>query len=137
MVTGTDDLGRQSTIDRGFWVNATLGSLTVSPPLLRAGAKGAALAVEISIASRARVRVTVETPAGVLIRTLVRGTLDPGGFTYAWDGRDFTRELVHSGPYVVRVTTENAFGPMELVERFTVKRVVVKPKPKPKKKPRK
>jgi hypothetical protein len=132
VVTSTDDLGRQSAIDRGFWVNSTLGELTVSPSLLRAGAKGAALQVEFSIANRARVRLTIETPGGVLIRTLVRGTLNPGGFTYTWDGRDFTRALVHSGPYVAHVTTDNAYGPMELTQRFSVKRVVVKPRPKPK-----
>ena len=132
VITSTDDLGRQSAIDRGFWVNSTLGGLTVAPSLLRAGAKGAALQVDFSIASRARVRLTIETPGGVLIRTLVRGTLNPGGFTYSWDGRDFTRALVHSGSYVAHVTTDNAYGPMELAQRFAVKRVVVKPKPKPK-----
>lgn len=134
VIASTDDLGRQSAIDRGFWVNSTLGGLTVEPSLLRAGAKGAALSVQFSVASRARVRVTIETPGAVLIRTLVSGTLNPGGFTYAWDGRDFTRALVHSGTYVARVTTDNAYGPMELTERFTVKRVAVKPKPLVKKK---
>lgn len=138
LVTATDDLGRQSAVDRGFWVNSTLRGLDVSPRLLRAGAKGAELAVGVTIESRARLKVTVETPAGVLIRTLANASLDPGTSSYAWDGRDTTRALAYTGQYLVRATTENAFGPMELVERFAVQRVVVKPKTKkaaPKKRP--
>jgi len=133
VINATDDQGRQSAIDRGFWVNSTLGSIEVSPSLLALKPVGTPLQIELAIANRARVKLTIETPAGAVLRTLVRGTLNPGGFTYTWDGRDFTRTLVHSGSYVARVTTENAFGPMELAERFTVKRVAV-PKPKRKSK---
>jgi hypothetical protein len=133
VVNATDDQGRQSAIDRGFWVNGTLSSLTASPAVLRAGARNAALAVDIGIASRARVKLTIESTAGAVVRTLVRGTLNPGGFTYTWDGKDATRTLVHSGSYVVRVTTENAYGPMELEQQFTVKRIAPpKKKAKPK-----
>lgn len=136
VVNSTDDQGRQSAIDRGFWVNGTLSSLSTSPAVLRAGATSAMLSIEVGIASRARVKVTIESPAGAVVRTLVRGTLNPGGFTYAWDGKDATRTLVHSGAYVARVTTENAYGPMELEERFTVKRVAPpKKKAKPKRPP--
>jgi hypothetical protein len=132
VVNATDDLARQSSIDRGFWVNGTLTTVDVAPSLLRAGAKNAGLDVSVGVASRAKVVVAIESASGALVRTLVKGTLNAGAFTYRWDGRDFTRELVHSGTYVARVTTENAYGPMELERSFAVKRVVVKPKPKPK-----
>ncbi|HXF98974.1 MAG TPA: phosphodiester glycosidase family protein, partial [Gaiellaceae bacterium] len=69
-VSATDEQGLVSTASRRFWVNGTLGFLRLEPALLRLPPGGGSVAVRWRQSRAARVRVTVETRAGALVRTL-------------------------------------------------------------------
>jgi hypothetical protein len=122
IVTAVDDQGRTSAIDRGFWLNRTLGFLRVSPSTLRLRPSGAALRVSSSLTRKATVTIRIETRTGAVVRTLKRRA-GPGRVTLRWDGRDGSGQLVGSGGYLARVSTSNGFGPVDLVHPFTVRRL--------------
>lgn len=122
-VTATDDQGLPSTAIRRFSVNTTLAALRVAPARIVVRKAGGRADVRWTLARAARVRVTVETPEGFVVRTVVSGPLQAGEQTVAWDGRAGNRRPVGSGRYVVRVAATNEVGTVTLTQAVTVRRV--------------
>jgi phosphodiester glycosidase/flagellar hook capping protein FlgD len=122
-VSATDDQGLSSTTTRRFAVNSTLGSLRVSPARLVVRDTGARADIRWSQARTARVKVTVETPEGIVVRTVSNVATQPGEQAVLWDGRAANRKPVAGGRYVVRVTATNEVGSVSLTQPVTVRRV--------------
>jgi hypothetical protein len=100
-VTAMDDLGRTSTDDRTFRLDNTLGFLRVSPGARR---------IDFTLARDASIRVTIESPGGVVLRTVASGLRPAGPVTALWNGRDARRKLLRRGTYAVRVTATSPIG---------------------------
>jgi len=122
-VSATDDQGLSSTATRRFAVNSTLGSLRVSPARVVVRNTGGRVDIRWSQARPARVRVTVETPEGIVVRTVSNVAAQPGDQAVAWDGRAANRKLVAGGRYVVRLAATNELGSVSLTQPLTVSRV--------------
>jgi hypothetical protein len=104
-LSATDDLGRASTDDRTFALDNTLGFLRVAKNARR---------IAFTLTRDAAVRVTVETRAGGILRTIARGPRAAGPVTVAWNGRDGRRKRVRRGTYVVRVAARSPLGLSQL-----------------------
>jgi flagellar hook assembly protein FlgD len=104
-VTATDDLGRTSTISRTFTLDDTLGFLRVARNARR---------ISFTLSRDAKVRVTIETTSGDILRTVAAGPRGTGKVTVRWNGRDGRRKRVRSGPYVLQVAATSAVGVSEL-----------------------
>jgi hypothetical protein len=100
-VTAMDDLGRTSTDDRTFRLDNTLGFLRVSPGARR---------IDFTLARDASIRVTIESPGGVVLRTVASGLRPAGPVTALWNGRDARRKLFRQGTYAVRVSATSPIG---------------------------
>jgi hypothetical protein len=122
-VTSVDDQGLSSSATRRFAVNSTLGSLVVAPARLVLRSKGGSLGIRWAQARAARIKVTVETTGGIVVRTIANAPLDPGEQAATWDGRLPNKKLVGTGPYVIRVTAANELGSVSLTRPLTVRRV--------------
>ncbi|MGZ4399345.1 MAG: phosphodiester glycosidase family protein [Gaiellaceae bacterium] len=122
-VSATDDLGRSSSIDRSFWLNDTLGFLSVQPSLVRVGPHGGALQIGVQVMRSALVTVDIASAGGVLLKTMAREVSAPGPVSFTWTGRDAGGKFVHSGRYQVTVSAENSVGPVELSQSFALRRV--------------
>jgi len=122
-VSATDDQGLSSTATRRFAVNSTLGSLRVSPARVVVRNTGGRVDIRWSQARAARVRVTVETPEGIVVRTVSNVAAQPGDQAVAWDGRAANRKLVAGGRYIVRLAATNELGSVSLTQPLTVSRV--------------
>ena len=122
-VTALDDQGLTSTTTRRFAVNSTLASLRVAPARVVVRATGGRAVVSWAQARTARVKVTIETPEGVVVRTVTNAPLQTGEQTVAWDGRGSNRKPVAGGRYVARVTATNELGVVSLTQPLTVRRV--------------
>jgi hypothetical protein len=122
-VSSSDDQGLTSSIVRRFVVNSTVGFLRVSPRrLVLTRAAGAANApIRWDQTREARVKVTVETREGVVLRTVSRATRKPGTQLAAWNGRAKNGKLAASGRYLVRVTATNELGTVSLARPLTVR----------------
>ncbi len=121
-VAATDDQGLASSTARRFSVNSTLASLRVSPARVLVRKSGGRADLRWRQARAARVKVTVETPEGVVVRTMNAGAVQPGEQVLVWDGRGGNRKPVAGGRYVVRVTATNELGVVSLTQPLTVKR---------------
>jgi len=51
-----------------------------------------------------KVRISIYTPTGQLVRTLVEGEYPPGSYSVVWDGRDDKGQKLASGLYLCRVS---------------------------------
>jgi Phosphodiester glycosidase/FlgD Ig-like domain len=122
-VSATDDQGLSSTTTRRFAVNSTLGSLGITPVRIAVRKTGGHADIRWSQARAARVKVTVETPEGIPVRTVSNGSLPAGQQTVVWDGRGGNRKPVAGGRYVVRVAATNELGLVSLTQAITVRRV--------------
>ncbi len=122
-VSATDDQGLSSTATRRFAVNSTLASLRVSPARVVVRKAGGRADIRWSQARAARVKVTVETPEGIVVRTISSSSTQPGEQGVVWDGRAGNRKPVAGGRYVVRVTAANELGSVSLTQPLTVRRV--------------
>ena len=122
-VSATDDQGLSSTTMRRFAVNSTLGSLGVAPLRVVVRKAGGRTEIGWSQARAARVKVTIETPEGIVARTVTNATLPAGEQTVIWDGRAGNRKPVAGGRYVVRVAATNELGVVSLAQAITVRRV--------------
>ena len=123
VVNATDDLGRTSSVERGFWVNDTLGFLRVSPKAIRLRARRRNVVfARFEVAHKARIVGSVWTRSGVPVRRLRTVTLNPGRRTLRWNGRYASGRLAYRGTYVFRVFAKNAYGPVELAQAFVVLR---------------
>lgn len=123
-VAAVDDLGQPSEMTQLFTVNTTVGFLGAAPRKLFLPPRGRDLAITWKQSRPARVVVTVETPAGEVVRTLARRTYPVGTRALVWNGLDRTKKAVKGGAYVVRVTAKNALGTIELSRPVRVQRIV-------------
>lgn len=121
-VSSVDDQGLTSTTTRRFAVNSTLGALRVAPARVVVRRAGARVDVRWTQARPARVKVTIETPEGVVVRTVTSTTLQAGEQTVIWDGRGGNRKPVGGGQLVVRVTATNELGSVSLTQAVIVSR---------------
>lgn len=127
-VSATDDTGQPSEMTQVFTVNTTIGRLGVTPRKLFLPPLGRDLSITWKQGVLARVVVTVETPAGEVVRTLARRRFEAGDPALVWNGLDRQRKAVKGGTYVVRVVARNAIGTIELARDVRVRRIVG-PKP--------
>lgn len=122
-VTALDDQGLSSTTTRRFWVNSTLASLRVAPARVVVRPTGGRADIRWTQARAARVKVTIETAEGVVVRTVSNASLAASEQTVTWDGRGGNRKPVGTGRYVARVTATNELGVVSLTQFVTVRRV--------------
>ena len=122
-VTALDDQGLGSTVTRRFAVNSTLASLRVGPARIVVRPSGGRADIRWTQARAARVRVTIETSEGIVVRTISNASLPAGDQAAMWDGRGANRKPVGTGRYVARVTAQNELGAVSLAQVVTVRRV--------------
>ena len=122
-VAATDDQGLASTTTRRFAVNSTLGFLRLEPVRLFLPPGGRSATIRWSQARAARVKVTLETLDGVVLRTLALRRLEPGDQAMVWNGRLRDGKLAAGGRYAVRVAASNELGAVALEQRLTVRRI--------------
>jgi exopolysaccharide biosynthesis protein len=122
-VTALDDQGLSSATSRRFAVNSTLASLRVAPARVVVRPTGGRADIRWAQARSARVKVTIETAEGVVVRTVSNASLQAGEQTATWDGRGANRKPVGAGRYVARVTATNELGAVSLSQFVTVRRV--------------
>ena len=118
-----DDQGLSSTTTRRFFVNSTLSTLRVAPLRVVVRPTGGRADIRWTQARAARVKVTIETPEGIVVRTVLNASLQPGEQVATWDGRGANRKPVGGGPYVVRATATNELGTVFLRQQLVVRRV--------------
>jgi hypothetical protein len=122
-VSAIDDQGLVSAATRRFSVNSTLASLRVAPVRVLVTKAGGTATVSWSQTRAARVKVTIETPRGTVVRTAASGPLLAGDQSVVWDGRSRTGKPVAGGRYVVRVTATTEIGVVSLTQPISVRRV--------------
>jgi hypothetical protein len=122
-VTAVDSTGRSSTAERSFFLNNTLGFITVRP--LRAVVhrkRGGRILIGFQLTRPARVSITITSKTGQLLR-VVRNALAPAGrVVAAWNGKYPNGKTVFSGTYVAKVTALNGSARAELARSFRVRR---------------
>jgi hypothetical protein len=112
-VAAADDLGRSSAASRQFTLDDTLG-------FVRVGRN--ARAVSFKLARAAKIRVTVETLGGEIMRTVAAGPHSAGTMTVRWNGRDGRRKRLPRGTYVVRVAATSQVGLTQLRRVVRIRR---------------
>jgi flagellar hook assembly protein FlgD len=110
-------------VERGFWVNDTLGFLRVSPKAIRLRAKRRnAVVARFRLAHSATVVGMVRTRSGAVVRKLGPVKLGAGTRAVRWNGRYKSGRLAYRGRYVFSVYAKNAYGPVTLARAFGVRR---------------
>jgi hypothetical protein len=123
VVNATDDQSRQSSMERAFWVNDTLGFLRVAPRSVRLRARRANRVVaRFRLAHPAAVVGTISTRTGVLVRRIGPVRLGAGARSLRWNGRYRSGRLAYRGSYVFSVDAKNSYGPVRLTQSFGVRR---------------
>jgi hypothetical protein len=123
VVSATDDQGRTSSVERSFWLNDTLGFMSVAPRSVRLRPKTrTAVVAHFKLAAPARVTPSIWTQTGILIRRLPGRNLAAGTRAIAWDGRFQNGHQVYRGTYVFKVFAQNSFGPVDLSQNFVIRR---------------
>ena len=123
VVSAEDQDGATSSVERAFWLNDTLGFMRVAPRAVKLRKKTRkAVVARFRLAYSARVTPSIWTTYGVLIRKLPARTLAPGNRAIVWNGRFSNGRLVYRGTYVFKVFAQNAYGPVDLNQRFVVRR---------------
>lgn len=123
VVSATDDQARQSSVERAFWVNDTLGFLRVAPRSARVGPRRANRVIaRFRLAHSARVVGSVWTRSGVLVRRVGAFRMKAGVRALKWNGRYRSGHLAYPGRYLFKVYARNAYGPVELSKTFGVRR---------------
>lgn len=115
-----DDLGRDSTADRPFVLNTTLGALRVTPATVSVTPAGGSLTVGFTLAAPASWTVVIQSKAGAPLRTYTGRSAQPGPVSVRWDGRSKAGARVYSGAYVASVTATNNLGATGLTAPFAV-----------------
>lgn len=123
VISATDNQGQASSVERAFWLNDTLGFMRVAPRAVRVTKRTrTAVVARFQLAYPARVTPSIWTPGGVLIRRLPGRNLAAGTRSIAWNGRFQNGRLVYRGTYVFKVFAQNPYGPVDLDQRFVVRR---------------
>jgi hypothetical protein len=120
-VVATDDLGRQSSMDRSFTLNRTLGALRATA-VLRTASGATQPVAGYDLTRTSHILVSFLSPAGAVTATLSLQTLQPGPQVVAWNGRDRNGNPVAPGRYTVRLTAENEIGRTQLTATVVVRR---------------
>ena len=121
VINAADDQGQQSNVTRSFFLNNTLGYISVKPARVVVRRRGGSLRVGFRLAHPAVVTLTIRTARGLRVRT-IRRSLRPGRTSIRWNGFYGNGVRARSGTYVARVQASNSFGPAELERRFFVRR---------------
>ena len=111
-VSATDDLGRTSSHDRPFTLDRTLGFLDVAASARR---------IEFTLTRDARIRATIETRFGGILRTVAADSRAAGTVRVSWNGRDGRGKRVSRGSYVVHVAATSPVGLSELRKTFAIR----------------
>jgi hypothetical protein len=123
VVSATDTQGRESSVERAFWLNDTLGFMRVAPRSVKLRKRTrTAVVARFKLAYPARVTPSVWSTHGTLIRRLPARNLAAGTRAIAWSGRFQNGRLVYRGTYVFKVFAQNAYGPVDLNQRFAIRR---------------
>jgi hypothetical protein len=123
VVKATDTDGQESSVERAFWLNNTLGFIRVAPRSVTLRKKSrSAVVARFKLAYPARVTPSIWTTRGVLIRRLPSRNLAAGTRAVAWNGRFQNGRLVYRGTYVFKIFAKNSYGPVDLNQRFVVRR---------------
>ena len=123
VVNATDDQARQSSMERAFWLNDTLGYLRVAPRAVRLRARaGNRVVARFRLAHPATVVGTISTTTGVLVRRIGPVKLGAGARSLRWNGRYRSGRLAYRGSYVFSVFAKNSYGPVTLAQTFGVRR---------------
>jgi N-acetylmuramoyl-L-alanine amidase len=70
-----------------------------------------AAGIRLKLAHRARVTLTIETPIGAVVRTIVSDqSLGKGGHRWSWKGRNDAASFVPDGDYLAHVVVSNGLG---------------------------
>jgi hypothetical protein len=125
-LSSTDDQGLTSSAVRRFSVNSTLGFLRLEPARLVLPPRGATETIRWTQARAGRVKVTVETVEGVLIRVAALRRFDPGEQAVSWNGRQANGKLAAGGRYLVRIVATNDLGSVSLEQPLIVRRIAGK-----------
>jgi hypothetical protein len=115
-VTATDDLGRRTTMDTSFRYDTTVRGLVVPQT-----ARGR-LSIRFALSRPARVQLSIETPGGVVLRTLPVARLRPGARSVAWDGRLPLGSRAYAGTYVAHLAVKSEVGASDLSAAFQYRR---------------
>ncbi len=122
-LSSTDDQGLTSSALRRFGVNSTLGFPKLEPVRLLLPPRGANATVRWTQTRAARVKVTVETIDGVLIRVVALRRFEPGEQSVVWNGRQASGKLAAGGRYLVRIAATNELGVVTLEQQLTARRI--------------
>jgi hypothetical protein len=115
-VSAVDDLGRASTADRAFRYDTTLSGLVVPR-----SARGR-VTVRFTLSRPAKVKLQIETAAGVVIRALDPAQLAGGARSLTWDGRLPLGSRAWGGTYVAHVFAADEVGTSDLKGTFAYQR---------------
>jgi hypothetical protein len=115
-VSAVDDAGRTSTIQRTFRYDTTLRGLAVPHT-----ARGR-LTVRFTLARAAQVQLSIQTPGGVVLRTLAPVALQPGAQSMVWDGGLSGGSRAYAGTYAAHVLVTSAVGVSDLGDAFVYRR---------------
>ena len=125
MVNATDDTGAASSGERDFVLNRTLGFATPVGPTLTVPRPKPRVVATFKLTRAAAITPRIETPSGVLLRTLPKTRAGPGDLQISWDGVTDGGASVYSGRYVAEVTATNELGSVSLGAAFSVHRAIV------------
>jgi hypothetical protein len=115
-VTATDDLGRVSTIDRPFRYDTTLRGVT-APRTATAQAT-----IRFTLSRSASVRLRIETPNGVVVRTLPAVPLQTGARSVVCDGTLPQGTKAYGGTYVAHLFATSSVGTSDIAVPFGFRR---------------
>ncbi len=116
------DGGRSLTVSAGFTVDRILSSVAVTPAAISPNGDGIddTLAGSFTLAAPGTVSVTIVAPGGSTVATILEGQLDPGTYSFGWDGRLPDGSTAPAGHYQVVVSAADAFGTVTQPAAFDV-----------------
>lgn len=122
-VNAVDFEGRNTTHERRFFLNNTLGFIAIRP--LRAivhRRRGGRVQIGFQLTRPARVTVEIRSKTGQLLRVVRSAQVPAGRVVATWNGKYPNGKTVFSGTYVAKVTAINGSGRAELARSFRVRR---------------
>jgi hypothetical protein len=122
-VNAVDSEGRSSAADRRFFLNNTLGFITVQPSRAVAHRRrGGRVTIGFQLTRAARVSIRITSKTGQLLRVIRNAQVPAGRVVATWDAKYPNGKTVFSGTYVAKVTAINGSGRAELARSFRVRR---------------
>jgi hypothetical protein len=108
MLTGDMDLANDRVIDTVVGVGTGVAEVSALPTAFsligpRPNPVRGVTSVRYALPERAEVKLTICSPVGALVRTLVAGTRSPGYYRATWDGCDERGRKMPDGLYFCRL----------------------------------